>query len=75
MIMLSHYTTPVFQAPIPIPYFPTPSPCFIVCEGFNTPPLGALCAGGAGDMFPRKDKDFKVKSLIPSSLLLGFFIV
>jgi hypothetical protein len=33
--------------------------------GFNTPPLGALLTGGAGDVFPRIRKDFKVKSSIP----------
>jgi hypothetical protein len=30
--------------------------------GFNTPPLGALHNGGAGDLFPRIRKDFKEKS-------------
>jgi hypothetical protein len=37
---------------------------------FNTPQLAAV-TGGVGDLFPPKGKDFKVKSLIPRSLLLG----
>jgi hypothetical protein len=37
---------------------------------FNTPQLAAV-TGGVGDLFPHKGKDFKVKSLIPRSLLLG----
>jgi hypothetical protein len=37
---------------------------------FNTPQLAAV-TGGVGDLFPHKGKDFKVKSLMPRSLLLG----
>jgi hypothetical protein len=39
--------------------------------GFNTPPLGALLTGGAGDLFPRIRKDFKEKSSISQGLPCG----
>jgi hypothetical protein len=39
--------------------------------GFNTPPLGALPTGGAGDLFPRIRKDFKEKFSIPQGLPCG----
>jgi hypothetical protein len=39
--------------------------------GFNTPPLGALPAGGAGDLFPSIRKDFKEKSSIPQGFPCG----
>jgi 60 kDa SS-A/Ro ribonucleoprotein len=42
--------------------------------GSDTPPLGAVKTGGAGDMFPRMSKDFKEKSSIPRCLRRGFFI-
>jgi hypothetical protein len=40
--------------------------------GLNTPPLGAVRTGGAGDLFPRIRKDFKGKSSIPRRLRRGF---
>jgi hypothetical protein len=42
--------------------------------GFNTPPLGALPTGGAGDVFPRIHKDFPEKSSIPRRSAAGRFI-
>jgi hypothetical protein len=41
--------------------------------GFNTPPLGAVKTGGAGDLFPRIRKDFKEKSSIPRRSAAGIF--
>jgi hypothetical protein len=43
--------------------------------GFNTPPIGALPAGGTGDLFPRIRKDFKEKSLIPQGLPCGCSLI
>jgi hypothetical protein len=42
--------------------------------GFNSPPLGAVKTGGAGDLFPRIRKDFKEKSSIPRRSAAGIFI-
>jgi membrane protease YdiL (CAAX protease family) len=46
--------------------------------GFNTPPLGAVKTGGAGDLFPRIRKDFKEKSSIPrrsaAGIIYSYFI-
>jgi hypothetical protein len=44
---------------------------FILKMGFNTPPLGAVKTGGAGDLFPRIRKDFKKKSSIPRRSAAG----
>ena len=46
----------------------------VVLLGFNTPPLGALPAGGPGDLFPRIHKSFKDKSSIPQGPALRLFI-
>jgi hypothetical protein len=43
--------------------------------GFNTPPLGALHTGGAGDLFPRIRKNFKEKSSIPQGLPCGSSLI
>jgi hypothetical protein len=45
---------------------------FFIPLGLNTPPLGAVKTGGAGDLFPRIRKDFKGKSSIPRRLRRGF---
>ena len=63
--------------PVPVaPRFPLPIERIVVNLGrsplrFNTAPLGAVNTGGAGDLFPRKGKDFKVKSSIPQGLPCG----
>jgi hypothetical protein len=46
---------------------------FILKMGFNTPPLGAVKTGGAGDLFPRIRKDLKEKSSIPRCSAAGVF--
>jgi hypothetical protein len=41
--------------------------------GVDTPPLGAVETGGAGDLFPRIRKNFKEKSSIPRCSAAGIF--
>ena len=41
--------------------------------GFNSPPLGAVNTGGAGDLFPRIRKAFKEKPSIPRRSAAGIF--
>jgi hypothetical protein len=48
---------------------------FFIPFGFNTPPLGAVKTGGAGDLFPRIRNDCKVKSSIPRCSAAGIIYI